>query len=305
MAIYPSKDKYLVFGKETGGYGVAPGTVNSHFGLIQKATGRIKNNIQSYRGIGAGRNAAHREVGGLLDTGINMTFQVINGSFLEYVFGTKTGSGTAGDPYVYAEADTLSSLTIEDANNLSTDQVLRFLGSVCKRMTIRCRLGEPVEVDMEFDSYDVSKSNTYQSINVPSTAIYHFVHGAFEVPSGTTISEVQEITIVIDNKTKRYGGIGDRKGVVEVTTREYSGTVKKWITDGTHMEDAMGGSASTSDDTPSGEATLQLDLTDGSRYIRITLNNVDFDWEGNAELERETEENITFGAKSGGAEEVV
>ena len=71
--------------------------MTSQFGLNQEVTPRINNNYKRYKGVGAGRNAARIEVGGLLDAGINVKFQMWNAAFLKYVFGSVTGVGSAGD----------------------------------------------------------------------------------------------------------------------------------------------------------------------------------------------------------------
>ena len=305
MGNIPEVESYNVYGEETGVYATPPGTVTSHFGLIQNSRARIKNQYQGYKGIGAGLNDRQISAAGLLDTGIGFTFQVFNADFLKYVLGSVSGAGSVGDPYVYAEANTLPSLTIEDAYNLDTDQVLRFIGSVAARMTIRCSLGKPVEVDLEFNSYDVTKSNTYQSITVPSTDLFTFIHGSCELPSGSALTEIQECTITVDLKLSRHGGIGGRKGTVKVQGRSYSGNYKKLINDGVGMEDAMGGTTTTSSGTPAKQATLRLNLTDGSRYIYLTINDVYADWESDKAVGNPSNENITFEALSAGAVEVV
>jgi len=305
MAIYPESGAYTVYGEETGGYGVAPGTVNSHLGLIQEVTPKITNNYREYRGVGSGRNPVRVEVAGLLDVGIPLTFQIWNGTFLKYVLGSVSGAGTAEDPYVYAEADTVPSLTIEDAYNMDTDEVIRFLGSILGKTTITGRLGEPVSINAEIMSYDVTKSHTYQSITVPTTALYVFTHGTYEVPTSTEISEVQEFSLAVDNKARRVGGIGSRRGQVKVSTRSYSGSAKIWIHNGTQIEQAMGDSSATSDDTPDPAGTLRLNFTNGSKYLRIVLTNVYFDWTATKAMEREIEENTPFTAMSCAATEVV
>ncbi|MFA5407123.1 MAG: phage tail tube protein, partial [Candidatus Nanoarchaeia archaeon] len=204
MAIYPESGSYTVFGEESV-YGTPPASVNSHFGLIQEVTPKISNNYKEYRGVGAGVGPARVDVAGLLNTGIPLTFNVFNGTFLKYALGSVSGSGTVGVPFSYTEANSLPSLTIEDAFNLDTDQVLRFLGSIVSKCTITGRLGEPLSVNLDILSRDVTKNNTYQSITVPTTGLYLFTHGTYEVPTSTAITEVQEFNITIDNKGRLTG----------------------------------------------------------------------------------------------------
>lgn len=295
----------MLYGEEVT-YGSAPGAVDQDFGIIRSASPRINNNIDTYHGIGAGRNATQAKAAGLLDTGINVSFLLLTGAPFEYILGAVSGSGTGGDPYIYAEADTVPSLTIEDGFNLSTDQVLRYLGSVCKRAVIRCRLGEPVQIDMEFDSQKPTKSATLQSVTVPTTACYEFVHGTLELPTATTLAQVQEVEITIENGGGRYGGIGSRFGTVYVGARKYTATAKIMLTDGTSIEDTMGGASACSAGTPAKNATMKLNLTDGSRYIYIVLTDVWSDsWEAPQELEKPIEETVSFKALSGEITEVV
>ena len=306
MAIFPEVNSYDVYGEEDpASYGVAPGTVTSQFGIVQRVTGRVNNNYGRRGGVGAGRNSGEIRVAGILDAGINIDIEVITGAFLEYVFGTVTGAGTVASPFAYAEASTVPSLTIEDAYNLLTDQVLRLLGSVLKRCVIRCKLNEPVTATLEFDSYDVSKSATYQSINVSTTASYIFVHGAFELPSASALTEIQDCEITINNMTERSGGIGDRKGRVYVRTRGYSGKYTRRLVDGTGVEDAMGGATATSAGTPADVGVIRLNFTSGARYLRISLDEVKCNWEVSKELSKAIDETITFEAISGSAAEVI
>jgi hypothetical protein len=67
----------------------------------------------------------------------------------------------------------------------------------------------------------------------------------------------------------------------------------------------MGGSTSTSTGTPASAATLRLNFTNGSKYLRIVLTNVNFDWSATQALEREIEESTPFIATGCSATEVV
>jgi hypothetical protein len=306
MSIVPEHQATLLYGEEET-YGQAPGSVNQDIGLIQRSELRINNKIAPYKGIGYGRNAYNLVAGGTLDTGINLTFQVLTGAFLEYVFGSVSGAGTSGDPFIYAEADIPASLTIEDGSDLSTDEVLRFLGCRCKRASIMLRLNEPVTATLEFDAKTLSRSNTLQTVTVPTTAVYEFVHGSVELPSGATMSGIQEAEIIIENGTYKADETGSRTSNVQISDRNYSIRVRKWLEDGTSIVDAMGGSASPSTGTPADAgATWRLNLTDGSRYIYVTLNNVKVDsLTLPKELGRGVEETVNYKALSGGATEVV
>ena len=305
MAIFPAHQATVLYGAESP-YGTPPVDVDQDFGIIRNTSPRINNSMETYHGIGGGRNAQQIKAAGLLDAGINVDVLLQTGALFEYILGAVSGSGTGIDPFIYAEADTVPSLTIEDGFNLSTDQVLRYLGSVCKRAVIKCKLGEPVQVTLEFDSQKPTKSATLQTVTVPATAVYEFVHGTLEMPTASTISQVQDVEIVIEQGGGRYGGIGSRFGTVYVGARKYTITVKKMLTDGTHIEDAMGGAAACSAGTPASTATLKLNITDGSRYIYIVLSPVWSDnWEAPQELERPIEESISLKAKACTITEVV
>lgn len=305
MAIYPEHQATLLYGEEAT-QGSEAGTIESDFGIIQSVTPRISNKLRREYGIGGGRNAQQVKRGGQIDCGIDVTFKVINGWFLKYALGSVSGQGTAGDPYAYAEADSLTSLSIEDGFNLDTDQVLTYLGCLPARTEIRLRMNEPVMVTMQFVGEDISKNNTLPTVTVPATNIYEFVHGSFELPSGTTISEVQEAVLVIDNQVGLEGGIGSHTGTAKAKQRQYSMRMRANLTDGTHLDNVMGGSSSTSSDTPAKTATAQFDITDGSRYIRITLTDVwSDDWTAPQELNRPIEESVNFIAKSCAATEVL
>jgi hypothetical protein len=67
----------------------------------------------------------------------------------------------------------------------------------------------------------------------------------------------------------------------------------------------MGGASATSAGSPASIATLRLNFTNGSKYLRITLNDISLDHEMNSELEKSTEETINGIAKTASAVEVV
>jgi len=304
MGTIPETEEYLVYGEEAS-YAVAPGTVNKQLGIIQRVRERIDNKYARYKGIGAGLEDREINVAGLLDCGVSGTFQVINATFFKYLLGSMSGSGTSGDPYSYTQSNTVNSLTLEKGYDLSTDESPRWLGSIFKRATIRCVLGKVVEVDFEFQGKKPTNPHTFQTITVPSTQTYIFVNGTLEVPTATTLTEIQEITIIVDLVTNLHGGIGDRTGSVKVHGRKYTGSFKRNIVDRTSLEDAMGGADEIRSGTPAEVATLKLNLTDGSRYIYIVLSNLEFNWNSDSELGRATQEDVPFEARGCQVTEVV
>jgi hypothetical protein len=304
MSNVPETETYQVVGEEVT-YGVAPAAITTPLGRLQNTNFRIINNTAGYKGLGCGLNDKQIAVAGLLDVGINQTFHVINGYFLKLLLGSISGAGTVGSPYAYAENDTIPSITIEDAYKLDTNQVLRFLGLRPKRATIKCIMNRPVEVTIDWDGKQDTKTATYQTITQLSGDVFNFTDGSYEQPSATAITEVQEATIVIEFKTQRYGGIGSRTGNVKVHGRKYTGSFKKLLSDGVHIENAMGGASAVSTGKPAEIATLRLNFSVGTKYLRITLNNINVDYASNTALDKSTEESITFKALTASAIEVL
>ena len=295
MSNVPETEFYQVMAEEST-YGVAPASITTILGRLKSTNSRIANNNQGFGGISNGLNDAQLNPTSLQETSISQTFDLINGYFLKLLLGTMTGSGTVGDSYNYACANTIPSITIEDAYNLTTDEVIRFLGCYPKKAVIKASIGQLATVTIDWESSNSTSGHTYQTITPISGNAYSFIEGVFEKPSTTSLTEIQEFTLNIDFTVKRNGGIGSTTSVIKVHKRKFSGSFKRLLNDSTSMTEAR---------TNADIATMLLNFTSGDKYLKILIENITTDYDRNTEEEKSTEETVTFQALTVSATEVI
>ena len=281
MVIISEVDTRMLYGEEAVAYGTEAASIASLFGRVQS------HNIMANRGyiyvyeIGGGRSP-QQIVTGRLACNVDVTFLPQTGAWLKYVLGSVTGAGTAGDPYIYAVADALTSLSITGNFELgTTDQQLTVLGCLANRCTMNCEEGKPVEVTLNFLAQKFTKDNAISAYSPVSTGIYHYVHGSLQTPSGTTIAEVPKASLVITNNIENYYAIGSIIGTGKPKSRDSRGTLSCRVKDGSwwnrFMQASVTDVTTVTDGTPTALATLRLNLTDGTRYLYLTFTTVQVD----------------------------
>lgn len=205
---------YLLYGVETT-YGVAASTIDQHLGLIQTTNpGKINRNVQENRGLKGtttgGQSVANYTLG-TADAGFSAEYNVYDWDFLQYVIGSRTGSGTGASPYIYSEDNQVSSLTFSgNIDNETTDRNVKVLGTKFNSVTIAANVGSPVSVTADFIAGNLSKDSTLQSaVALPSNELINFSGTDLEIPDTTSISNIiDNIEIVITRNAESQYGLG-------------------------------------------------------------------------------------------------
>ena len=157
-------ETYLLYGVETT-YGTAVNAV-THIGLVQSTTPKINRNIKEnvgLKGTTTGGQETAKYTLGLADTGLPVEFNPFDWSIMQYVLGSRTGTGTQASPYIYTRDNQVSSLTFSsNIDNDTTDRDFQVLGSKVGSMTIKASLGEPVSVTSEWLSGKIVKDSSIQ-----------------------------------------------------------------------------------------------------------------------------------------------
>ncbi|MFH7835158.1 MAG: phage tail tube protein [Candidatus Aenigmatarchaeota archaeon] len=302
MAIYTDTNCYVVYGKETV-YGTPPTNVDIFIGIPINSSLNMMNNLNSEYGIGYGRNVQGIWAS-LFDVSSTLTYKLTNGAFFEFMLGSKSGSGTTNDPYVY-NISSLPSFTLEYGFDLSSDQAVRMLGCYVKSASIKCNVEETVNVDLNIVAKTASKSNTYQTLTAPSDELFYFTEGVVEINS-TPVAEITGIVVNIDNGIQKASEIGSRTSTQYAGNVSITGTLNMRLNDANYIEWLFGSTGGPTSTTPSPKTDIKLKLTKGSKHIYITLTDVySNDYKINLATKQLVTEQIGFSAKNISISEVV
>lgn len=276
---------YANYGFESTYGSAASGT--RAFGHQSKITVNRKNNSERIYGLG-NRNAT-ATVAKKYEGSVTVEFILSDASFFRAILGTVTDGGTGPDyTHTYAEANTVPSFTVTDGTELGTnDQVSAYLGCKVASATISAAVGELVKVRLEcpYKTETLATSGIGSQV-AEAYAPFSFAQGSLQLPSGSTIGNVQSIEWTINENLEMLWGLGSRFATAGVEkAREYNLRMTVAFSDvATLLTKFLGNSSAPSTGTPAEVATLVLTFTTGgtgadSHQIVITLANISFDTE--------------------------
>lgn len=171
-------------------------TVSAYFGRYTNSSFTASNNLIEDYDAGD-RDVQNLHLGPFSGRG-SVNFDLIDFAIFQYILGARTGSGTSGDPYVYTQGDSLSSLTIEVGFDGSTDTNWTFIGCKCNSCSISFRRGEPIRVRTEWYYQTEKEDTTLVSYTAPTTMPFTYLQGSFE-RNNSSIGKLQNGTITINN----------------------------------------------------------------------------------------------------------
>lgn len=275
---------YVQLRKETT-YGSDAAGTDMAFGHGVSTEPTRRNNIIPTRGLGS-RNA-EALVAGRFEGRLDVPFILSNNRWFAAVLGA-SGSAAAGAAYdhTYTEADTIPSMTVEEGTNLgTTDHVAKFLGCKVNELTLRCNVGERVDVTMSMIYKTETEGSSLDGTPAAEAeAPMFFAQGSLDLPSGSTLARVQSIDLRINNNLIPSYGLGSRLlGALTEGNRDYTFTINKTFEVASDMlEKFYGGVTGPSSTTIAETATLVLTFTNGlaagdERTLVITLTGVKLD----------------------------
>lgn len=256
-----------MYGVETT-YGTAASTIDEHIGLVQNNSPKINRNIKEnvgLKGTTTGGQETAKYTLGTADTGFPVEFNAFNWDIMQYVLGSRTGTGTSGSPYVYTRDNQVSSLTFStNIDNETTDRDYQALGCKVSSFTIRAEVGNPVSITSDWLSGKILKDTTLQSgVALPTNEIMNFTGADLEIPNTSSISNIiDSIEIVINRGTELIYGVGShtaQNALFKKFELRINFTVK--YLDETLIELVMGGSSGL---TTLSETTLTVVFANGT-----------------------------------------
>jgi hypothetical protein len=281
---------YVNYGYEAT-YGTAV-TGTRAFGMGNKITHTRRNNMERVYGLGS-RNA-QANVAKKFEGTASVEFVMNNGSFFRGVLGGNADGGGAGPTYThtYSEANTIPSFSIVTGSELGgNDEVTVLVSAKALTTTLTAAVNEVVRVRMECPY----KTETLATTPVGSQVVaspyaddpFTFAQGTLELPSGSTIGNVQSFELTINNSLEGVWGLGSRIKTAEVEkVREYNIRMTVAFSDTTVLLSKFFGQATgplTATNVGT-TATLVLTFTNAGatsalRSLVITLANVYLDEE--------------------------
>lgn len=276
-------DSFTLFGVEST-YGTKASTINKHLGLVTSFNAKHNKNVKEHKGfVGAdgGGQETVKFTTGIYEGDVTAKFTPLEWSWMEYVLGSASGSGTNADPYLYTRANNPSGLSfVHEKNNDTTDSSGEFLGCRFESVTINGATGDEVNVSAELKALKFTKDTTLESnANLPSGEVFHFAGTTVELPDGSTLSHIFESAeIQIVRNAKRKYGFGNYVAQnMKYGAINYKFNLGVTYLDDTFLDDFLGSSTS-ADNAVTENATLTIVFTQtsGSRWVEFRFSGVVF-----------------------------
>jgi hypothetical protein len=185
----------------------------------------------------------------------------------------------------------IPSMTIDIANDFSTTDSDHLLtGAILKSFTLTAAVGEPIRIKFDGLYSQLTKSSTLTKSSqvAPVNEPMYFQQASLQLPSGTTLAEVQSVELNWNRNIDALWGLGSRIPSNYVAKqREWSGRMTIiYKTDSDVLDGILGNAAGIDgtngyNSTPAEIATLVLTINNGvtpgaagSRILVITLANI-------------------------------
>lgn len=277
---------YARYGYESA-FGTSPGdsSLTTYFGHNVKFSRTIKNNIERIPNLNT-RNYS-KFAAKKVDGTWNADFQVSNLYFMKGVLGSVADAGAGPYTHTYNEANTPPSLTIQSSEDLDTDSETTMTGCLINKFTMNMNVGEVVTGKLE-GTYVKEINDTTLNANgnsADSEEVFTFAHATLELPTSTTMLEVQSLDMAITNNADLIWGLGSRFATQRAfKQRVYEFKISKVRELSADLQDSLYGSTTTmsNPNTPSNVATLNLTLSNGLgttllRSFSIKVDNLQLD----------------------------
>lgn len=185
--------------------------------------------------------------------------------------------------------NTIPSMTLNIANDMSTtDSDFIMTGAVMTNFSMTAAVGEPIRIKLDGLYAQLTKSTTLtKTSQVANTnEPMFFQQASLQLPSGTTLAEVQSVDLTFNRNTEELWGLGSRIASNYLAKqREWSGKMSiVYKTDSDILDKILGNAAGIDgtngyNSTPAEIATLILTIDNGltlanTRKLVITLANV-------------------------------
>jgi hypothetical protein len=256
------------------------------FGRGIKITTTRRNTMERIYGLGS-RNAT-ANVAKKYEGTASAEFLLSNGSFWRAVLGSVADGGGGPYTHTYTETNIIPSFAIDTGTELgANDEVTELKGCKVMTCTLTAAIDEVVKVRLEcpYQTETLATSGIGSQVAESSTAeTFTFAQGILQLPSGSTIGNVQSFELTMNNSLEGVWGLGSRIKTASIEKiREYNLRMTVAFSDVTTLLTKFyGASGNPLDGNPASTATLILTFTNGGsgtaeRSHVMTLANIYLD----------------------------
>lgn len=270
------------------------GTSYNELARCQSFTHQSNNNIIYDRGLGEGLNAVN-SYWGVYDVTGSTSFNIVDFDILKHWIGPKSGSGTAGTPYVLTEAtkidfntSNLQPFSFERLNdNESTDSVDVFIGCVGTDFTISGDIGAKIVCNTNWIARHDFQRTTHQAYTPVTESAFISINGTWKWGSTpSTLSGIRNFRVsynnglVTDTRSLESRFIQTPKLGQRVYNFELT-IIMAQALQSTIYTNFYGGALTPADGStsinPTSNLEFKIELVNGSKYANIWLDNCSID----------------------------
>lgn len=294
MVVFSDYEAYCVMAKESN-YAVAPGTITTFPGIMRNIQPKYPNNHTTNHAIGSRLPSSIKA--GNFHPELDMTFEVINGHFFEYILGSVSGAGTTESPFEYEVGNTPPSATFEHADKYSaSNNYMRLLGAIANSCKITGREKEDTLATMNWKGKTITKSTTFQTLTSPDVVPYSFYGANVHHPDdGSALTEIVGFDLDITAGVTKGEGVGQgRFSRARPGPLEFKLNVRPKLQNSYWYDMMLTGAGSATAPGASGPAAhdVKIALTNGDNYINIiaedcVVDSANFNYEKAQQVEGE------------------
>lgn len=266
-------------------FGSASSSMDKVFGHDFKITDLTFNrNNERFSGLG---NVEHtKNVNKLFSGKFGCEFVLGNGWFWRLLTGNTSVDAGSG-PYTHTFLNTSAtpatvakqapSFSLYNSIDLDNDFRGKYLGCKFQSASITASVNELVRVKAEVEFADLAKDATLSTLIADSWADpFAFSHGTLQIPTSTTLAEVQSFELSIKRNAEYLSGLGNFKPTKAVNKLiEYDGKLSLLYEDPASILDRFMGSTTALVNQQTG-VTLDLTFDNGLSTTNLRKHQVAF-----------------------------
>lgn len=205
------------------------------------------------------------------------------------VLGSVADAGAGPYTHTYSEANTPPSITIQTSEDLDTDSEATLTGCLIDKCTLDMNVGEVIGTKLSGTYAKEIKDSTLNTNgnSADSEEVFTFAHATLELPTSSTILEVQSLSMSIMNDSELLWGLGSRFATQRAyKKRTYEFKINKIRELDSDFLDKLYGSTTTmsNPNKPADTATLNLTISNGLsttnlRSFTMKIDNLQVDEE--------------------------
>jgi len=258
----------ISYGWETVAFGTVSTSINKAFSQGVKVSAYdIDNSVEYIYGLGSQdvSSSICKEFKGTF----GLEFALTDPWWIKSIVGgSPSKAGSSPYTYTYSNAagisNTLTSFSMDLSFDLDTDSHQQLLGCIANTASLTCNVGEIVRVRLDGLFANLSKNTSMAALISPVEEPFCFAQGSLEIPTNTTITDVQSVELTFNRNVDMIWGIGSRFAQKNVAKqREWGIRCTATYEADSQFLDTLLGSTTAASSMPTEAATAQITITNG------------------------------------------